>query len=77
MFTIVPVDAGAQELWRVAAGTAYGMIRGNVIPAGAFDEALKYRDEYRRQNAMRKGAVAAAKTAGWKVNSGTRQFEKQ
>jgi len=46
---VVPVDARARELWRKAAENAYPRIRGPVVPADAFDEALRYRDELRRR----------------------------
>jgi TRAP-type transport system periplasmic protein len=45
---VVPVDARTQELWRKAAENAYPRIRGPEVPADAFDEALRYRDEFRR-----------------------------
>jgi TRAP-type transport system periplasmic protein len=48
---VVPVDARARELWRKAAENAYPRIRGPVVPADAFDEALRYRDELRRRTA--------------------------
>ncbi len=47
--TVVPVDARARELWQRMAESSYPRIRGNVIPAGAFDDALRFRDEHRRQ----------------------------
>jgi TRAP-type C4-dicarboxylate transport system substrate-binding protein len=46
--TVVPVDAKTTELWRKTAESAYGKIRGDFVPADAFDEAMKYRDEYRK-----------------------------
>ena len=46
---VVPVDARARELWRKAAENAYPRIRGPVVPADAFDEAMRYRDELRRR----------------------------
>ncbi len=46
--TVVPVDANAKELWRKAAESAYPKIRGDFVPADAFDEAMKARDEYRK-----------------------------
>ena len=51
--TVVSVDARAREIWRRLAESSYPLIRGNVIPADAFDDALRFRDEYRRQ----RGAV--------------------
>jgi TRAP-type C4-dicarboxylate transport system substrate-binding protein len=51
---VVPVDAKAKELWRKTAEATYPSIRGTIIPADAFDEALKYRDEYRKLKAAAK-----------------------
>jgi TRAP-type C4-dicarboxylate transport system substrate-binding protein len=45
---VVPVDAQKRELWRKAAESVYPKIRGTVVPAEAFDEALRDRDEIRR-----------------------------
>ncbi len=52
--TVVPVDARAREAWIKTVETAYPMIRGRIVPAEAFDEALKYRDEYRKRAGMAK-----------------------
>jgi TRAP-type C4-dicarboxylate transport system substrate-binding protein len=52
--TVVPVDARAKDLWRRAAEAAYGKIRGDFVPVEAFDEAMRYRDEYRRAHAAPK-----------------------
>jgi TRAP-type transport system periplasmic protein len=52
---VVPVDARARELWRRAVEAAYPRIRAQVVPADAFDEAQRYRDEIRK----RAGAAAA------------------
>jgi TRAP-type transport system periplasmic protein len=49
--TVVPVDAKTKELWRKTAETAYGKIRGDFVPAEAFDEAMKARDDFRKQQA--------------------------
>jgi TRAP-type C4-dicarboxylate transport system substrate-binding protein len=46
---VVPVDARARDAWVKLAESAYPRIRGGIVPAGAFDEALKYRDEYRKR----------------------------
>lgn len=51
---VVPVDAKARALWTALAESTYPKIRGKIIPAAAFDEALKYRDEYRNQQAAQK-----------------------
>ena len=45
---VVPVDAKAREAWAKLVESVYPMIRGRIVPAEAFDEALKYRDEYRK-----------------------------
>ena len=49
--TVVPVDAAAKELWKKAAEATYGRVRGEVVPPEAFDEAIRLRDEYRKQHA--------------------------
>jgi TRAP-type transport system periplasmic protein len=46
---VVAVDARTRELWRTTAESTYSSIRGTIIPADVFDEALRYRDEYRKQ----------------------------
>jgi TRAP-type C4-dicarboxylate transport system substrate-binding protein len=46
--TVVPVDARTREQWRRSVEAGYPIIRGGVMPADAFDDALRYRDEYRR-----------------------------
>jgi TRAP-type C4-dicarboxylate transport system substrate-binding protein len=51
---VVPVDGQALELWRAAVDQAKSRIRGDFAPADAYDEALKYRDEYRKQKAAAK-----------------------
>jgi TRAP-type transport system periplasmic protein len=46
---VVAVDAKTRQLWRATAESTYSKIRGDYVAANAFDEALKYRDEYRKQ----------------------------
>ncbi len=46
---VVPVDAKARDAWARMVESVYPIIRGRIIPADAFDEALKYRDEYRKR----------------------------
>ena len=58
---VVAVDAKNRELWRATAEGAYGKVRGGFAPADAFDEALRYRDEYRKQHAAGKAPAPAAK----------------
>jgi TRAP-type C4-dicarboxylate transport system substrate-binding protein len=48
--TVIHLDAAALESWRRAAVGAYPTLRGRYVPAAAFDEALKLRDEYRKSN---------------------------
>ena len=47
--TVVAVDAKARDAWRRAAEGAYPLMRGGAVPQDSFDEALRARDEYRRQ----------------------------
>ena len=47
--TVVPVDAKARDAWRRAAEGGYSLMRGGVMPVDAFDDALRYLGEYRRQ----------------------------
>lgn len=47
--TVVPVDAKAKALWRQSVQAATGKIRGDFISAEAYDEALRYRDAYRKR----------------------------
>lgn len=46
--TVVRLDAAALEAWQRAAEGAYPALRGKYVPAPAFDEALRLRDEYRK-----------------------------
>jgi TRAP-type C4-dicarboxylate transport system substrate-binding protein len=46
---VVPVDAKARELWRQAVENAYPRVRAQVVPADAFDEALRWRGEFRKR----------------------------
>ncbi len=48
--TVVPVDARAKAAWRREAESAYSLVRGGVVPAAAFDDALRFRDAYRKQH---------------------------
>jgi TRAP-type C4-dicarboxylate transport system substrate-binding protein len=50
---VVAVDARAREQWRKMAESLYPRIRGSIVPADAFDEALRYRDEYRKSKGGR------------------------
>jgi TRAP-type C4-dicarboxylate transport system substrate-binding protein len=51
---VVPVDAKTKDVWRKTAESTYPSVRGTIVPADAFDEALKFRDEYRKQKAAAK-----------------------
>lgn len=46
---VVHLDAQTVDLWRKVAEGAYPQIRDGFVPAQAFDEAKKFRDDYRRQ----------------------------
>ncbi|HEY3286345.1 MAG TPA: TRAP transporter substrate-binding protein DctP [Gemmatimonadaceae bacterium] len=52
--TVVPVDARTRDQWRRSVEAGYPIIRGGVMPADAFDDALRFRDEYRRQQGAAK-----------------------
>lgn len=54
--TVVPVDAQARALWKKAAEDTYPRVRGEVVPPDAFDEAMRLRDEYRKQHSARAAA---------------------
>jgi TRAP-type C4-dicarboxylate transport system substrate-binding protein len=51
---VVAVDEKTSELWRSMVDKAKTKIRGDFVPADAYDEALKYRDDYRTQKAIKK-----------------------
>jgi len=46
--TVVALDAAAVDAWRKAAEAAYPRVRGEFVPTAAFDQAMAFRDEYRR-----------------------------
>jgi TRAP-type transport system periplasmic protein len=46
---VVAVDAKARALWQKTAQGFYLKVRGRVVPAEAFDDALRFRDEYRKR----------------------------
>lgn len=52
---VVAVDAKARAAWQKAAEAMYPQVRGPIVPAEAFDEALRYRDEYRKSKAGKGG----------------------
>ena len=45
---IVPLDAAGIALWQQAAESAYPRVRGDFVPAAAFDQAMALRAEHRR-----------------------------
>ena len=45
---VVAVDERARLLWNRTAESLYPMIRGKIVPADAFDEALRFRSEFRK-----------------------------
>jgi TRAP-type transport system periplasmic protein len=47
---VVAVDAKRRAEWQKLTETIYPRIRGPIVPADAFDEAVRYRDEYRKQH---------------------------
>jgi TRAP-type C4-dicarboxylate transport system substrate-binding protein len=47
--TVVPVTPAQKAEWQKLTESIYPQIRGKILPADAFDEAMRYRDEYRRQ----------------------------
>ena len=47
--TVVPVSAAQKAEWQKLTVSLYPRIRGPIVPAEAFDEAMRYRDEYRRR----------------------------
>jgi TRAP-type C4-dicarboxylate transport system substrate-binding protein len=48
---VVPIDTKAREAWVKVAESAYPKLRDRIVGAEAFDEAMKYRDEYRKRAA--------------------------
>jgi TRAP-type transport system periplasmic protein len=45
---VVAVDAAARAAWQKTTENLYPRIRGKLVPADAFDMALRFRDEYRK-----------------------------
>lgn len=46
---VVPVNASVRGEWVKVAESVYPKIRGRIVPAEAFDAAMRYRDEYRKR----------------------------
>ncbi len=55
---VVTVDAKARESWQRLAESLYGKVRGGLVPPDVFDEAMRYRDEYRASHPVPRGAEA-------------------
>jgi TRAP-type C4-dicarboxylate transport system substrate-binding protein len=51
---VVAVSPAQRAQWQKLTESLYPKIRGPIVPAEAFDEAMRYRDEYRKQ----RGATA-------------------
>jgi TRAP-type C4-dicarboxylate transport system substrate-binding protein len=45
---VVAVSAAQRAQWQKLTESLYPRIRGKIVPAEAFDEAMRYRDEYRK-----------------------------
>ncbi len=58
---VVPVSAAQKAEWAKLTTSLYPQIRGRIVPAEAFDEALRYRDEYRKQHPAAAGPTGPAK----------------
>ncbi|HET9317179.1 MAG TPA: TRAP transporter substrate-binding protein DctP [Vicinamibacteria bacterium] len=50
---VVAVPPAARALWQRLAQRLHSSLRGGIVPAAAFDEALAHRDEYRKRMAGR------------------------
>jgi TRAP-type C4-dicarboxylate transport system substrate-binding protein len=48
--SVVPVSAAERALWQKLTESLYPKIRGAIVPAEAFDEAMHYRDLYRKSH---------------------------
>ena len=59
--TVVSVNAAARQEWIKAAQAASPSVRGDFVPADAYDEAIKCRDEYRKQHQAPQQAPAGQK----------------
>jgi TRAP-type transport system periplasmic protein len=47
---VVPVSAAQRAQWQKLTESMYPKVRGPIVPAEPFDEAMRYRDEYRKQS---------------------------
>lgn len=46
---VVPVDSATRQRWLGVARELYPALRGRIVPADAFDEAMRLRDAYRKR----------------------------
>jgi TRAP-type C4-dicarboxylate transport system substrate-binding protein len=46
---VVPVDTKARVAWKQVSEAMLSRVRGTIVPAEAFDEALRLRDDYRKR----------------------------
>lgn len=63
---VVPVGAAERAQWQKLVTAIFPKVRGAIVPAEAFDEALRQRDEYRKSHAAApaKPAPKSAKPGG-------------
>jgi TRAP-type transport system periplasmic protein len=47
---VVAVSAAQKAQWQKLTESIFPKVRGPIVPAEAFDEAMRYRDEYRKQH---------------------------
>jgi TRAP-type C4-dicarboxylate transport system substrate-binding protein len=52
---VVAVDSKTHALWRKTAEVMYSRIRGAIVPAEAFDEAQRSRDQFRARGGAEAG----------------------
>jgi TRAP-type C4-dicarboxylate transport system substrate-binding protein len=50
---VVPVDAKTRDAWVKVAESVYPKLRERIVGAEGFDEAMKYREEYRRAKTVK------------------------
>jgi TRAP-type C4-dicarboxylate transport system substrate-binding protein len=50
---VVPVDAKTRDAWVKVAESVYPKLRERIVGAEGFDEAMKYREEYRRTKTVK------------------------
>lgn len=61
---VVPVSAAQRAQWQQLSTTIYPKVRGVIVPADAFDDALRFRDEWRKAHAGGGTARPTAKPGG-------------